>query len=302
MGLTILRYGAGRSPLGSMDEVPAFALDDALAAVRAGGFDAVVIDLASDGTDTSDAVAEIRSVDDDLPIIIRTSLAGAGAATGALEQGAADLLLDDEDEDAEVLLRHVIRTVHHHRDRRDSHDLLDGHDRLTGAVCGAVLRDRLDGAVARAQRRRELLALVVVDIDHLDHIGATGPAARDELLRTTAHRLQGALRATDTLGRFGGAELLLLLENVGTRSDARRAARRCLESARGSLLLGPTMVEPSCSAGVAMFPDHAETAETLLQVALDSLADGRLMGPGSLVVASHPDAAGRLRAHHVLSP
>lgn len=89
------------------------------------------------------------------------------------------------------------------------------HDPLTGLPNRLLLQDRLEGAIARAQRNGGRVAVVFADIDRFKLVNDTlGHAAGDHLLVELAARLRAMSRASDTVGRFGGDEFVMICEGV----------------------------------------------------------------------------------------
>lgn len=88
-------------------------------------------------------------------------------------------------------------------------------DPLTGLGNRRHLLQRLELEFALAERTREPLTIAVVDIDHFKKLNDTGGhAAGDEILKTIAALLQGAVRRTDMVARLGGEEFCLVLPNL----------------------------------------------------------------------------------------
>jgi two-component system, cell cycle response regulator len=98
------------------------------------------------------------------------------------------------------------------------------HDALTGLWNRGVITDLLGRELARAQRERKSTALLLCDIDHFKNINDTyGHPVGDEVLREVARRLLAAVRSYDFVGRYGGEEFLIVLNNCDPGSALGRA-------------------------------------------------------------------------------
>ncbi len=108
------------------------------------------------------------------------------------------------------------------------------HDALTGLPNRLLLADRLEQAIARAERHGQRFALIVVDLDRFKSINdSLGHLAGDELLKDVAKRLAQVLRKADTLARLGGDEFVLLLNEIDSPRDAETVAKKCWQTSRG---------------------------------------------------------------------
>ncbi len=108
----------------------------------------------------------------------------------------------------------------------------DLYDALTGLPNQALTLDRAERMVARAGRQSGMLAgALYIDIDWFEDVNdKLGQGAGDQLLQTVAERLEGVIRAGDTVGRFGGDKFVILVESAarGVRLDS--LARRVIEA------------------------------------------------------------------------
>ena len=101
------------------------------------------------------------------------------------------------------------------------------HDTLTGLPNRALLLDRVDQALTRAERAKTPLAVMFLDLDGFKNVNDTyGHAAGDQLLRAVSARLTGALRDTDTVSRLGGDEFVVLAEGASLAMGPEAIAER----------------------------------------------------------------------------
>jgi diguanylate cyclase (GGDEF)-like protein len=127
-----------------------------------------------------------------------------------------------------------------------------------------LLDERVNQAIAQAGCAGEHFAVAVLDLDRFKLINDSfGHRAGDELLREIARRLTGSVRAVDTVARLGGDEFVLIVREIGSPEEARRVAKKILEVLQLPVRIGKIDVHPSASIGVAFFPAHGATPETL---------------------------------------
>ena len=127
------------------------------------------------------------------------------------------------------------------------------HDSLTGLPNRSLLLDRLDGAIARARRSGHTVAVLLLDIDRFKLVNDThGHAAGDQLLRTLAGRLVGAVRSTDTVGRIGGDEFVVVCDGLATAEDAIEMCERVRLPLLHPITVGDGSLQVSASVGLAI--------------------------------------------------
>jgi diguanylate cyclase (GGDEF)-like protein/PAS domain S-box-containing protein len=147
------------------------------------------------------------------------------------------------------------------------------HDPLTGLPNRILLHDRLDQSILRAQRDRQAVTLVVMDLDGFKEINATfGDDVGDLLLHGIGLRLQQALRESDsvvrlvpsTVARIGGDEFAIILPNTD-EPGAITVAHRLLEALSEPILAGEKLLTVGASMGIAVFPAHGRDSVSLLR-------------------------------------
>jgi diguanylate cyclase (GGDEF)-like protein len=140
------------------------------------------------------------------------------------------------------------------------------HDSLTGLPNRLLLNDRLDQAIANAERHKRRFAVMVMDLDRFKSINdSLGHLSGDELLKEAARRLAARLRRTDTLARLAGDEFVILLNEIGGLHDAESIASNVLADIGRPVALAGLDVHISASIGISVYPDDGRDPETLLQ-------------------------------------
>jgi diguanylate cyclase (GGDEF)-like protein/PAS domain S-box-containing protein len=140
------------------------------------------------------------------------------------------------------------------------------HDALTGLPNRLLFKDRLDVAISHAQRDKEKLAVLFLDLDRFKIINdSLGHDAGDYLLQEVARRISACVRESDTVSRLGGDEFTVLLPALRSADDAARVARKILESLREPVEIQERPYYVTTSIGIALFPDDGSQGEALLK-------------------------------------
>jgi diguanylate cyclase (GGDEF)-like protein len=142
-------------------------------------------------------------------------------------------------------------------------------DPLTGLFNRRYMEESLERELSRAARNQRTLGLIMIDIDHFKHFNDTyGHEAGDTLLRELGDFLQIHVREGDIPCRYGGEEFILILPEV-TISTAVQRAEQLREEFRRKIVKydGQSLGTITLSFGVALFPLHATTADSLLRQA-----------------------------------
>jgi len=140
------------------------------------------------------------------------------------------------------------------------------HDPLTGLPNRMLFNDRLTVALAYAQRNRQKLTVMLLDLDSFKQINDTlGHSVGDQLLRAVGDRLKGSLRKTDTVARMGGDEFLLLLPQIARAEDAATVAQHIMKTFQAPFSLEGRELCITASIGIAIYPDDGEDVDTLLR-------------------------------------
>jgi diguanylate cyclase (GGDEF)-like protein len=146
------------------------------------------------------------------------------------------------------------------------------HDALTGLPNRILLNDRLEMALAQAQRSQSLLAVLFMDFDHFKTINDNlGHDVGDQVLKGVAARLKKCLRNQDTVARLGGDEFILLLSEINSPMDADNLANKILQAIRKPMRIQEHELDISLSIGVSLYPRDGETSTVLMKHADEAL-------------------------------
>ncbi|MCL5061152.1 MAG: EAL domain-containing protein [Candidatus Thermoplasmatota archaeon] len=152
-------------------------------------------------------------------------------------------------------------------------------DGLTRLPNREGFRIALNQVLEGMQGTDERLALLFIDVDRLKNINdGLGHGAGDLLLQQIAVRLQSVLRAHDHLSRFGGDEFVVAVSEIGESSDVELVANRLLKSLAEPIDIGSTQIYSSASIGIALYPDDADSLESLLKHADTAMYQAKEQG------------------------
>ena len=156
---------------------------------------------------------------------------------------------------------------------------LAGHDVLTGLPNRRLFQDRLEHALARAQRTGEGFALLFIDVDQFKGINDRwGHEAGDVVLKLAALRLESITRKADTVARMGGDEFLILLNNPTNRTQIITIAEKLLDSLRSPMRLPGQDIQVGFSVGISQYPEDGTTAMTLMARADQAMYEMKAAG------------------------
>ena len=139
------------------------------------------------------------------------------------------------------------------------------HDALTQLPNRALLRDRMETALAAARRAGSPIAVMFLDLDNFKAVNDThGHSIGDQLLLEVGRRLGTCVRESDTVARFGGDEFVILLAPAADEQVALGVAERVLQALSAEHRLGRRRVTVTPSIGISLSVTHGETADDLL--------------------------------------
>jgi diguanylate cyclase (GGDEF)-like protein len=163
---------------------------------------------------------------------------------------------------------HLISIVLERQKAEKRISFLASHDTLTGLPNRTLTQDRLEQAIALALRHQTGGAVLFMDLDNFKMVNDTlGHQAGDALLCQVAQRLGQSLRSSDSLGRWGGDEFVIVLPDASEHQAISLIADKLLACMQEPILLGDRPVNASFSMGIAVFPRDGIDPESLIHKA-----------------------------------
>jgi diguanylate cyclase (GGDEF)-like protein/PAS domain S-box-containing protein len=159
-------------------------------------------------------------------------------------------------------------------------------DPLTGMFNRRYMEESLAREVHRATRKKTQIGIIMIDLDHFKQFNDTfGHAAGDALLRELSYFLKKSFRGEDIACRYGGEEFVIILPETPLDITLKRA-ESLLEEIRHLNVqhLGRTLGTITTSLGVAVFPDHGTTGETVMRAADAALYQAKERGRDQVAV------------------
>ena len=154
-------------------------------------------------------------------------------------------------------------------------------DPLTGLPNRILFNDRLGQAIARARRQRQLLAVLLLDLDRFKLVNdSLGLEKGDQLLKAVGERLVGTLRRSDTVARLGSDEFLVLLTGLEQAEPIVKVAHKLLAALQPPFVINGHELGVTASVGVAVYPHDGEEPSVLVKNADTALGRAKELGRG----------------------
>ena len=210
-----------------------------------------------------DALGVLRQAAPDVPVVVLTGDETDDECDMRRRAGATDCVRKDRLDD--YWLAKYLRQLATSRAATASSAQ---HDSLTGLPNRALLLDRLEHSIALARRHRRQLAVLFVDVDRFKQINdSLGHTIGDALLCSTARRLRGCVRDSDTVSRLAGDEFVLVLDDLSSVDDAVLIADKILIAMNAPHRIEQHDLHVTASMGISVFPDDGDDAESIIRSA-----------------------------------
>ncbi|MES2016886.1 MAG: diguanylate cyclase [Pseudomonadota bacterium] len=258
---------------------------------RQHNYDLILLDLQMPGLNGFQVMKGLKEIEQGgyLPVLALTAQPSFKIA--ALEAGARDFISKPFD------LLEVHKRIHNMLEVRllykelarysKAQQALALHDPLTGLPNRRLLEDRIETSLQHASRNHHKAAVLYLDLDGFKAINDTyGHAYGDEVLKIVAQRLVATARKEDTVARLGGDEFMVVLSEITCLLDAQGPAAKLVEAVSEPFFINDLTLRLSTSIGISIYPDDADSVETLISIADYALYEAKRGGKNRFCVTS----------------
>lgn len=229
-------------------------------------FDIILIEYALSELSDDDFVAQAKTLSPNTQIVLISSEMDGTIGASLIKSGITDYLIKNGLDT--MALERSLRYSLNIRDAQIKLNFRDHYDKLTGLVNRTLFYDRLLHSIQRAERSRQKVVLLTVNLDKFKHINNSyGRDAGDNTIQIAAERLQACIRKSDTLARYNGDEFAIILEGIVDESDVQRMIEQITETLAKPYLIPGDQLHLGCSIGVAFYPTAGVNPEALLRAA-----------------------------------
>jgi diguanylate cyclase (GGDEF)-like protein len=245
-------------------------LDVGLRRLERDHYDAIVVDLKLPDAAGRSTLERACAVAGHVPVVVLTGTDDDSLALDAIRAGAQDYLVKQRTHALSlpgVVLRAIERQRHNHVEDAQASEGGPPHELF--AADELQLLDHLARALARARRRREPVAVMVLGYDDLDWVEQTFDAAAVErLVARASARLALCVRRSDILARLDGNRFALVVEGARDRSHLQRIAegfQTVMQSLETQIQRGLEVAGLVARVGISVHPEEGDDPETLLE-------------------------------------
>lgn len=263
-------------------------VDAALAIIKHQHFDVILLDYNLPQRNGIELLLELQgdSTIDNTAIIMMSSNEEDELALECIRAGAQDFLTKTE-----ISAFRLTRAIINARTRSEMEQQLfksytktkelAEKDSLTGLANRYFFDESLKLDIANNIRTNELIALLLIDLDHFKFVNDNyGHDIGDQLLINVVNRIQSCLRGSELFSRLGGDEFAITITNLQSAADASHVAKRIIAIFDEPFEIGDLSIKSSVSIGISVHPKDATGAKELFKYADIAMYRAKKLGRG----------------------
>jgi diguanylate cyclase (GGDEF)-like protein/PAS domain S-box-containing protein len=159
------------------------------------------------------------------------------------------------------------------------------YDSLTGLCNRLFFFEKLQYAITVAKREKEKIALLFLDLDKFKPINDSyGHAMGDKVLREIALRLKSITRESDCVGRIGGDEFVIFLPKIQSTQQVLTICEKIKCRLSEPILIHNNPISIACCIGIALYPDHGNSINSLSQNADSAMYEAKAIGGNTITM------------------
>jgi diguanylate cyclase (GGDEF)-like protein len=270
----------------------------ALAAARENDAAIVLLDVDMPVLDGNEVCRRLRADPrfSTVPIVIVTGHQDSAAIRRAFEAGATDFISKPVNW---ALLPHRLEYILRNAAAAEHIERLAYYDTLTGLPNRQRCIDLLGSMLDRAERARESVAVVYLDLNNFKRVNDTfGHSVGDEVLLTVARRLTKTLETFSAhdpmVARFGGDEFVIAVRDAQARDVGMQIAAACSDAFAAPIIYDSLEFYSAPSIGIAVYPDDGADVGTVLKHADTAMYQAKSGATGPIAVYA-PAMSNRLQ-------
>jgi diguanylate cyclase len=231
-------------------------------------WDIIIADYAMPRFNAFEALKLLEKTGIDLPFIILSGSIGEDIAVKAMKAGAHDYIMKNNLKRLIPAIEREMREAQIRRARKEAEDQIHYmayYNPMTGLPNRTLLMKRLEETLVAGKRDKKPVALLLMNLDRFREINETlGRQRGDILLKEVGSRLQDTVFPRDVVAHLGGDEFSVILP-LEKAQHSHLAADKIAKALEEPFVIDRIPIVMETSIGIALYPDHAENTQSLMQ-------------------------------------
>ena len=182
-------------------------------------------------------------------------------------------IINDIDDPTKDLVLLVMRDISVQKEVEKTIYRLAYHDPLTNFPTRLTFMNQLRRELIEAKFTKQTIAILIIDLDNFRLVNDQfGHDVGDEVIIKAAENIKAPLRETDLVARMGGDEFIVMLKSLDNEWETMNVVKNILNKFQQPIIVNGREQMITCSIGVAVYPDHGQTAEELIKNANTALS------------------------------